>query len=247
MIKKAMHFTHNYWILFRCLLATFWIAIKINLPLRSRLKRDIFLLDPHISKWVKNLQRIISAKVTIHNPGQTLTAPEGPTMVMCNHNSFFDIPISYLAFPQRLRMFGKKELFKVPIWGSAMRVAGHACLDRSNPRQALKSLQKAQKSMEQGTIMWICPEGTRSEDGKLQDFKSGGFKLALKSGATIIPMTICGAHGIASKGSTTIHCGQKIDVHIGQAIDTTDYDKKSIDKLMQAVRCQMQEALAQSS
>ena len=93
-------------------------------------------------------------------------------------------------------------------------------------------------------VIWLAPEGTRSPDGKLQAFKSGGFRLALAANATIIPITICGSHHIAAKQSTTIHGNQIIDVIIGKPIDTKAYDKQSIGQLKEQVRQQMADALA---
>jgi len=238
-----MHTLRNSWWIIKSLSALAWLSIKALIFIQWY-KDEPFAIDPHIERWAHNTMRMVHATVNIHNPHNTQLSTSTPTIVMTNHCSLFDIPISIMAFPSRLRMLAKKELFKIPIWGWAIKSAGHIAINRSNPREAAQGLEQAKQSLKKGVVIWLAPEGTRSPDGKLQAFKSGGFRLALAANATIIPITICGSHHIAAKQSTTIHGNQIIDVIIGKPIDTKAYDKQSIGQLKEQVRQQMADALA---
>jgi len=90
----------------------------------------------------------------------------------------------------------------------------------------------------------VFPEGTRSEDGRLQPFKRGGFLLALKSECELVPVTIQGSSRIAPKGRLRIQPG-RVTLTIGQALSLEGYGKKNVDELMsrvhRAMRVQMGE------
>lgn len=209
----------------------------------AMLKQGPYSGDALVTAWAKRLLKAAHVSVTIHNPHKTKTSPTKPTIVMVNHSSLFDIPLSFVAFPERLRMMGKRVLFKVPIWGHASKLAGHIPVDRSNPRKAAASLLRAKRALQDGIILWMAPEGTRSTDGKLLPFKLGGFKLAIDAGADIIPVAIKGADAIIAKHSLTINHGQSVDVTIGTAIDASQFSKQTIEQLVQQVRNQIEQAL----
>ena len=218
-------------------------AIRMTIKGQALMKRSVDA-DTITGQWAKKLLGTVDATVKIHNPHQVDLNPNTPTVIMSNHCSLFDIPISYAVFEHRLRMIAKKELFRIPCFGSAMRNARHISMDRSNPRMAIKNLKQAQQAIQDGVLLWVAPEGTRSSDGELQTFKSGGFKLALAAGANIIPMTIRGSHHILSKNSWLINRHQTIDVTIGQAISTDSFEgHEGLKALMQKVKASIEAPL----
>jgi len=164
---------------------------------------------------------------------------------MCNHASLYDIPICLTTLPGSIRMLVKKELMAIPIWGRAMRACGFISIDRDNSTQALADLKSAKKAMEDGTVLWIAPEGTRSKDGRLLALKKGGFRLALDTGAIIIPVGIVGAHHILPAGSLDINIGQQVNVHIGRPVDSSDYDTRTRGKLLKVIECQIRQMIGQ--
>ena len=133
------------------------------------------------------------------------------------------------------RWLAKKELFQVPIWGPAMRKAGYIPVDRSHGRQALKSLGEAAQKIAAGTSVIIFPEGTRTKDGKMQNFKAGAMVLAIKSGVDIVPVAIKGTYEILPKGKLLINPGN-VSIRVGNPITTKNYtskDKHGLAKVLQ--------------
>lgn len=189
-----------------------------------------------ITNWLFRLFKLLHLQVTVHTDPSYKIEPGKPYIIMCNHSSLLDIPISYYAFPnQPIRMLAKKELARIPIMGSAMKKAEFPFINRHNREQAIKDLAYAKKLMEKGIILWMAPEGTRSSSGKLQAFKKGGFITAIEANATIIPLAIDGAHKILSKGSGKLNLGQKVDVYICKPIDASQYSLENKEGLIESV------------
>lgn len=152
---------------------------------------------------------------------------------MCNHVSNLDPPIVIPVMPRRTSVLVKKELFRVPILGSGMRLASLVPVDRSNREAAITSLRSAAQVLRSGVNMTIWPEGTRSFDGRLLPFKKGPFRLAMESGIPIVPITLVGTHEIWPKGEFAIHPGTaKVIFH--EPIDPAAFP--SHDDLIEAVR-----------
>jgi len=106
-----------------------------------------------------------------------------------------------------------------------MRKAGYIPVDRSRGRQALKSLGEAAQKIAAGTSVIIFPEGTRTPNGMLQEFKAGAMVLAIKSGVDIVPVAIKGTYEILPKGKLLMNPGN-VTIHVGEPIATKDRDPK---------------------
>jgi len=133
----------------------------------------------------------------------------------------------------QLRWVAKKELTRIPVFGWAMKHTGHIIIDRSDPQQAIASLQAAGKRMENGISVMIFPEGTRGVAGRpLLPFKKGGFMLALETGFPIVPLAIRGSGRILPRGSM-FPAGGDIEVVVGPPIPVKGLDR---DELMRRVR-----------
>lgn len=148
-----------------------------------------------------------------------------PVIFACNHASLIDIPVLYKALPVEFRFIVKKELFKIPLLGFAMKTAGYIPIDRARGRAALKSMKEAARRIRDGASIVIFPEGTRSLDGNLQEFKEGGFMLAIKSGCLVVPVAINGSFSIIKKGSLAAHPGN-VQVTIGTPIEVSSEGKR---------------------
>ena len=124
-----------------------------------------------------------------------------------NHASYFDIPILMLAIPNNVRFIYKESLTKIPILGWGMYLGGYIPIDRDNVREALKGLKKAAMKIAKGISVVIFPEGTRSEDGTLGEFKRGMFVLADEAKTPLVPTTIIGSNNILPRNKFEIKSG----------------------------------------
>lgn len=201
-------------------------------------------VDKTIQIWVHRILRLVHVKYKVINPYHVEPVPGKPTIVMCNHSSVYDIPLSMCAFPHHsLRMLAKKELASLPIVGKGMSAAEFLFIDRKNKRQAIKDLEQVKKLLDSGIVMWIAPEGTRSQDGKLAPFKKGAFITAIQAKATIIPIGITGAYEILPARTLQLNINQTAEIHIGKPIDATHYTLENKDDLIRLVHNEMEELL----
>ena len=116
--------------------------------------------------------------------------PNEAYVFAANHQSQFDIFALLGHLPIQFRWLAKEELFRLPFLGAGMRGAGYIPIDRSNRKAAFESIDLAAARVREGVSIVIFPEGTRSLDGKLKDFKKGGFHLAIKSRRPMVPVSI---------------------------------------------------------
>lgn len=115
--------------------------------------------------------------------------PDGKAVLYVgNHSSFFDVIYTYPVLKGNAGYIAKKEFEKIPILSWAMKLIYCLFLDRNNIKEGLKTILKAIDYINDGISLFIFPEGTRSKDGKMADFKEGAMKIATKSGCTIIPV-----------------------------------------------------------
>lgn len=206
----------------------------VAMRLSGRINRP--WVDAAIDLWINRLLNLVGVRCEVFNPHKVFPQPGKATIIMCNHSSMYDIPISYKAFPKfSMRMLAKKELSRIPVLGKGMKAAEFPFIDRKNRNQSLKDLEFAKKLMESGIIIWIAPEGTRSKDGKLAAFKKGAFITAIEAKATIIPIGIRGAFDILPARTMQFNLNQKAEIHIGQAIDASRFTKDNKDELIDAV------------
>jgi 1-acyl-sn-glycerol-3-phosphate acyltransferase len=154
---------------------------------------------------------------------------------MSNHQSNFDIPVLLGRLEVQFRWLAKSELFKIPIFGHAMRKVGYISIDRNNRESAFESLKMVARKIKNGVSVLIFPEGTRSRDGKIRPFKKGGFVVAIDSGIPIVPIVITGTRTIMTKGSLRINPG-KVNMIIHPPIQTSQYTRETKGALMEKVR-----------
>jgi 1-acyl-sn-glycerol-3-phosphate acyltransferase len=183
--------------------------------------------------WAKILLLMTSVKVQI--VGKDNIAEGQSHVFMVNHQSVFDIFVLLAHIPVQFRWIVKKELFKVPVFGQAMRNAGYIEIDRRNHEKALKSLDVAAQKIREGKSVMTFPEGTRSKDGNIKPFKQGMFYLAMQSGVPIIPVTIIGTVGIMPKDSLRVN-PKKVIMIIDKPIDVRDYSIENRGELIMRVQ-----------
>ena len=159
---------------------------------------------------------------------------------MSNHVSNLDPPLLIPLLPRRVTVMVKKELFKLPILGRAMRMADFVPIDRSNRDAAIGSVREAATIVRKGLDLVVFPEGTRSPDGRLLPFKKGSFYLAMDTGVPIVPVTILGTEKLLPKGSALARHG-KVSIVFHSPIDPKGFTDR--DELVEAVRASVASAL----
>lgn len=183
--------------------------------------------------WATTILRVSSVKV--ETIGLENVSYEEPQIFMSNHQSDFDIFIVLAFIPGQFRWIAKKELFRIPVFGRAMKNAGYIEMDRQNHERAMKNLEIAAQKIREGKSVMSFPEGTRSRNGKIKAFKQGMFHLALQAGVPIVPISIIGASEIMPKRSLRINPG-KITMVIGNPIDVRPYTMETRHDLIEKVR-----------
>jgi 1-acyl-sn-glycerol-3-phosphate acyltransferase len=156
--------------------------------------------------------------------------PPGVCLFVANHTSSADAPAVVGAIPRRIAILLKESLFRWPIVGQAFHLAKFIPVNRKERESALESLGKAIEALRNGQSFLIYPEGTRSPDGRLQEFKKGAVVMALKAGVPIVPVACSGAHRVMEKRSLVVHPGE-ILVEFLDPIDPTPYSFEERDKL----------------
>ena len=184
--------------------------------------------------WGRSLCRLAGVRVRVE--GREQIDPERTYIFAGNHVSQFDIFAFQGFFPHDFRWIAKQELFRIPVFGQALHRIGNIPIDRSRGRQALKSLELAGKRIAAGSSVLIFPEGTRSPDGRLREFKTGAVLLALKAGVPVVPVGFNGSHEVLPKGRLLPRPGE-IVIRIGQPLATDHYragDKQALAGDLQA-------------
>jgi len=224
---KLFRFLRAISVLFFAPLATLLISVA-TIVKTMVLRRPAASVQVYATWWARSI--CAASGVSVQVEGTETLQTGHPYIFAANHQSQFDIFALQGFLGIDFRWLAKKELFRVPIWGAAMRRAGYIPIDRSHGRQAIKSLEKAAQKIAKGTSVIIFPEGTRSKDGKLQKFKSGAMLLAIKSGVPLVPVAITGTYDILPKGHLLVHSGQ-VRIKVGQPIDTTKYRSNNKNEL----------------
>ncbi|MBA4421916.1 MAG: 1-acyl-sn-glycerol-3-phosphate acyltransferase [Syntrophus sp. (in: bacteria)] len=183
--------------------------------------------------WARMLLRLTSTRVDVI--GRENVLMEKPQIFMANHQSDFDVLIVLAHIPGQFRWIAKKELFKIPLFGKAMRNAGYIEIDRQNHEKALKSLDEAAQKIREGKSVVTFPEGTRSRDGKIRPFKQGMFHLAIQAGVPIVPISIIGAHEIMPKRTLKVKPG-RITMVIDRPVDVSGYTHETRGELIERIR-----------
>jgi 1-acyl-sn-glycerol-3-phosphate acyltransferase len=186
-----------------------------------------------VKGWARSILWISGMRVKIN--GLDRLDPDRSYIFMANHQSNFDIPVLLGTMTIQTRWLAKAELFKIPIFGRAMRRAGFISIDRSNRESAFRSLEKAADTIRSGTSVLIFPEGTRSEDGKIRSFKKGGFVLAVDAAVPVVPVVIHGTFQVMPKNRLRIRPGPAV-IDILDPIDTSGYTRANRNQLMSNIR-----------
>jgi len=157
-----------------------------------------------------------------------------PCVIMTNHQSVLDVGALILTLPIEWRFVAKRELTWIPLFGWAVGMS-QIIIDRGRHERAVASLRRAAERIRSGANVIIFPEGTRSADGVLREFKSGGFHLAIQAQVPVLPATVSGSHLLTPKGSLRIESGT-LKIRYGKPVPTEGLTSEDSQRLKDRVR-----------
>jgi 1-acyl-sn-glycerol-3-phosphate acyltransferase len=171
--------------------------------------------------------------------------PTDRAAVYCaNHQSNIDPPVLFKAVHPRLHILYKAEIDAIPVLARAFRFGGFIPVDRRNKEAALRSIEVGAASIRSGNSFLIFPEGTRSRTADLLPFKKGGFIMAIKAQAPIVPVAVQGGTAAMRRGSFIIR-PVTVSIRIGEPIETAGLALSERDALIARTRERIAALLAE--
>ncbi len=209
-----------------CIIASFLVSVEAT---------NIFAVI-----WAKIACSLVPLKVNFI--GKENFSEKKSYVIVANHQSMVDIIIFHAYLGLKIKWIMKKELEDVPFFGYACKKLGCIYVDRSNHTSAIAAMRQAEKNLAETSSVIFFPEGTRSRDGKLLDFKKGAFHFALATGLPILPVTIKGSGDILPALSYDVTPGLATLV-AHPAIEMKNRQIEDIDKILALTKKLIADAL----
>ena len=215
----------------------FWLFLLVSMPLSLivpllRILSRKHLFSPYVrfitKLWARNMLRAAGARLKVEG---LENFPEHTNIcLISNHQGAFDIPILIASVPVVFGFITKKELAYIPLLNLWMNATNCIFINRSRPRDAVTVISSGADNIKKGYPMVIFPEGTRSQGPKMNQFKGGSLKLALRAEATIVPITIDGSYLLKEANGGRIR-GARIRVVIHKAVETAGLSREDAAEL----------------
>ncbi len=224
------------------------VLILIWLPMLAF--RRLFDRDPARYKTGKLFRRLglaiskINPNWNIEIQGETNIDDRKPYIVVCNHMSNADIPL-ISNLPWEMKWVAKQELFKVPVIGWMMKLAGDISVDRQAKNRRAVTLKKCIYYLNNNCSVIFFPEGTRSRNGKLNKFNNGAFDLAIRKKIDLLPLAIDGTIDCLPKQSWRFKPDVHIRLKVFPPVSVFDYNKHNVSELTNSVRNQIRKQLSE--
>lgn len=219
----------------------FWITISTVLCSVGYLASRVFDRSTRnfawwTAAWARMMFFFMGVRVVCE--GGDRIDPSGPVVLAANHQNGLDIPLVSLALPIAFGFVAKAELARVPFLGAAIRFSPSVFVDPTEPRRTLESMRRAGAEIRSGSSVLVFPEGARSYDGKLAEFRRGAFQLALEAGVPIVPVTIVDAVCVFDERAKVARPGT-IRVVVHEPVSLDGMTRRQLPEIMDRVRTAM--------
>lgn len=196
-----------------------------------------------VGRWFRRAA-VVSTKLNpmwrFRTTGVRIPDPRRPYVAVANHESFADIfLLSHL--PWEMKFLSKESIFKIPVMGWMMRMAGDVAVRRGDVTSRAAALEACRDRLAKKVSVMIMPEGTRSADGQLQKFHDGAFRLAVETGCPILPIAVAGTRAAITKGSWMVGRATAI-ARVLDPVETTGLTLDDVPALRERVRQMIDEA-----
>ena len=193
------------------------------------------LVKKHIPHWSKGILNVTGVRLSVE--GLDNIPKDGPCVFVANHRSYYDIPLLLASLDEPYGILAKEELGKIPLLNRWMKLLGCVFVQRDDVRASVRALNDATAIVESGQSFIIFPEGTRykGEEGGAGEFKAGAFRIAVKTGAPVVPVAISGARGLFEAHGNRATPGT-VYVRVLPPIQTAGMSRAEQKQLPDAVR-----------
>jgi 1-acyl-sn-glycerol-3-phosphate acyltransferase len=165
-------------------------------------------------------------------------------LFLSNHQGNIDGLVLFYGTGRNLRALIKKEIMRIPVLSRVLRAVSFVAIDRTDPLGARAGIERATRLLRDGLSFFAFPEGTRSRDGQLGDFKKGVFVMAINAGVPVMPVTICSSRAIQPPGRFAIRPGT-VRLIFHKEIPTTGLQPEDRDRLLLATRAAIDQGLSE--
>ncbi|MDP8257274.1 MAG: lysophospholipid acyltransferase family protein [Candidatus Alcyoniella australis] len=214
------------------------LAHIVGLPSHS--KRAVCV----VARWWSAMLLMVAGVKVSSRIAQPLD-PHQPYVFVSNHLSHLDAPSLFVTLRCQLSFMAKRSLLYYPIFGSAILAMGVVVIDRHSQRRRHASVDRAAKMVASGRSVFVFPEGLRSPDGSLGEFKKGAFILAIRAGVPLVPICIKGTREVLKPGAISPRPGE-VTVSVLPPILTTGMTIDDRDALLAQARAAIQAELETS-
>lgn len=188
--------------------------------------------DSVVHRWVSFQGRLLINMIPLWKV--TFSGKENisckPCIIIANHQSILDIPLMYLL-GGNFRWVSKKSVFRVPLLGATMKMAGYIPVIRGNAESIAVMMSKAEGCLRDGVSVVMFPEGTRTKNGEVMRFKSGAFRLALSMNLPVQPVVIDGTAGVLPKKGIVFSRGHPVKLRALPVVQPDEFPDGNPDKL----------------
>ena len=193
------------------------------------------IVNQHIPRWSRGILKVTGVSLSVE--GLENISKDRPCVFVANHRSYYDIPLLLAGLEKPHGILAKEELEKIPLLNRWMKLLGCVFVQRDDVRASVRALNDATAIVEGGRSVVIFPEGTRykGEEGGAGEFKAGAFRIAVKTGAPVVPVAVTGARALFEANGNRCRPGS-VRIKIMPPIQTSGMSKAEQKQLPDAVR-----------